>query len=257
MRSWDEIRRWRREQRPELIARRQAIAQAERRRLQPRIIGLLEAHFPQLTGALVGFYWPIKGEIGLHPLIRRLVEAGAGAALPVVVEQRRPLAFWAWRPGERLERGFWNIPVPAERRAVQPTALLVPLVGFDGQGYRLGYGGGYYDRTLASMAPKPLTIGVGFELGRLETIHPQPHDIPMDAIVTEAGIQRSPSRREAAPDPDPFARLDEDPNSRRTYASPPCFMHELDPSYLGFAPDRERPAAGDGAGATRTDSDEP
>lgn len=71
---------------------------------------------------------------------------------------------------------------------MRSTALLVPLVGFDADGFRLGYGGGYYDRTLAVLEPKPLTIGIGFELGRLETIHPQPHDVPMDAIVTEAGV---------------------------------------------------------------------
>jgi 5-formyltetrahydrofolate cyclo-ligase len=67
----------------------------------------------------------------------------------------------------------------------------VPLVGFDPEGYRLGYGGGYYDRTLAAMSPKPLTIGVGYELGRLETIHPQPHDIPMDVLVTDSGFART------------------------------------------------------------------
>jgi 5-formyltetrahydrofolate cyclo-ligase len=83
-----------------------------------------------------------------------------------------------------MARGIWNIPIPRERNSVRPTALLVPLVGFDAAGYRLGYGGGYYDRPLATLVPKPLTIGVGYELGRLETIYPQPHDIPMDAIVT-------------------------------------------------------------------------
>ena len=251
MPGWDEVRRWRRERRAELIARRQAIAQGERQRLQPPIISLLEANFPELRGALIGFYWPIRGEIGLHLLVRRLVEHSAGAALPVVVEQRRPLEFWAWRPGDRLERGVWNIPVPAERQVVRPTALLVPLVGFDGRGYRLGYGGGYYDRTLATMVAKPLTIGVGFELGRLATLHPPPHDIPMDAIVTEARVARFPSEREGGSDPDPFALDDEDPNSRRTYASPPCFMHELDPSYLGLAPARGR------RGADRDDVDAP
>ncbi len=66
--------------------------------------------------------------------------------------------------------------------------MLIPLVGFDAQGYRLGYGGGYFDRTLAALSPRPRTIGVGFELGRLATIDPQPHDIPFDIIVTEAGI---------------------------------------------------------------------
>jgi 5-formyltetrahydrofolate cyclo-ligase len=186
--SWDEIRRWRRKQRGSLIARRQAIPQDERRRLQPLVVELVEQRFPDLANALVGFYWPIRGEIGLHGLVRRLVEQGARAALPVVVDKGQPLEFRAWRPGAPLERGVWNIPVPATREVVRPTALLVPLVGFDAKGYRLGYGGGYYDRTLAAMSPKPLAIGIGYELGRLLTIHPQPHDIPMDAIVTEAGV---------------------------------------------------------------------
>jgi 5-formyltetrahydrofolate cyclo-ligase len=196
--SWDEIRRWRREQRASLIARRQAIPQDERRRLQPLILDLVEQPFPELANALVGFYWPIRGEIGLHGLVRRLVEQGARAALPVVVEKGRPLEFRAWRPGAPLERGVWNIPIPATREVVRPTALLVPLVGFDAQGYRLGYGGGYYDRTLAAMSPKPLTIGIGYELGRLATIHPQPHDIPMDAIVTEAGVATATGSRPGA-----------------------------------------------------------
>lgn len=88
----------------------------------------------------------------------------------------------------KLKRGIWGIPIPAERQIVRPTALLMPLIGFDEAGYRLGCGGGYYGRTLAVMMPKPLTIGVGYALGRLDTIHPQPHDIPMDAILTEEGF---------------------------------------------------------------------
>jgi 5-formyltetrahydrofolate cyclo-ligase len=247
--SWEEIRRWRREQRARLIARRQAIPQDERRRLQPLVLDLVERHILEFASALVGFYWPIRGEIGLHPLIRRLIERGARAALPVVVEKGQPLEFWAWRPGVPLRRGVWDIPIPAERRVVRPTALLVPLVGFDRRGFRLGYGGGYYDRTLAAIDPKPLTIGVGFELGRLETIHPQPHDIPMDAVVTEAGVARfgSDSRAHGAlPQGDPFATFDEDPNSRAAYVSPPCFVHELDPSDLGLTPNRNDPSAEEG-----------
>jgi 5-formyltetrahydrofolate cyclo-ligase len=253
--DWDEIKRWRCRQRASLIARRQAIVQDERRRLQASIIVLLDRHFPELVSARVGFYWPFGGEVGLHALVRRLVDQGAGAALPVVVRKRQPLEFWAWRPGAPLKRGVWDIPIPAEREVVQPTVLLVPLVGFDGEGYRLGHGGGYYDRTLATMDPKPLAIGVGYEQGRLETIQPQPHDIPMDAIVTEAGVVRFGADhrpRGATAQRDPFALIDEDPNSRATYASPPCFMHELDPSYLGLAPDREAgPADQDLAGSTR------
>ena len=197
--SWDEIRRWRRERRADLIARRQAIPQAERRRLQPLILDRIERDFPELASALVGFYWPIRGELGAIDLIRRLIERGACAALPVVVDKNRPLEFRAWRPGDRLERGVWNIPIPAEGDAVRPTALLVPLVGFDPEGYRLGYGGGYYDRTLAALDPKPLAIGIGFELGRLSTIYPQPHDIPMDAIVTETGTSTAAASRRVMP----------------------------------------------------------
>jgi 5-formyltetrahydrofolate cyclo-ligase len=234
--SWDEIRRWRRARRDELIGRREALPQRERQELQARIIDLLENRFPELAGALIGFYWPIRSEIGLHALIRRLLERGAAAALPAVVEKGAPLEFRAWRPGDRLERGFWNIPVPAERLLVRPTVLLVPLVGFDPEGYRLGYGGGYYDRTLAAMMPRPRAIGVGYELGRLETIHPQAHDMPMDAIVTEAGVFEAPARGGGTPGGAALPAWDEDPNSTGSFASPPCFMHELDPSWLGLDP---------------------
>ena len=241
--TWDEIRRWRRERRDELIGRREALPQGERQELQARIIDLLQTRFPELERGLIGFYWPIRSEIGLHALIRRLVARGARAALPAVVEKGAPLEFRAWRPGDRLERGFWNIPVPAERRVVRPTVLLVPLVGFDQDGYRLGYGGGYYDRTLAAMTPRPRAIGVGYELGRLETIHPQPHDVPMDAIVTEAGVFEAPARQAGTPGGAALPEWDEDPNSTGSFASPPCFMHELDPSYLGLQPADARPRA--------------
>src|SRR5690606_20723729 len=113
------------------------------------------------------------------------------AALPVVVERNAPLEFWRWTATTELcSRGIWNIPSPVERVPVVPDVVLVPLLGFDEQCYRLGYGGGYYDRTLAALEPKPLAIGVGFEHGRLETIRPQPHDVPLDWIVTEARTLR-------------------------------------------------------------------
>jgi 5,10-methenyltetrahydrofolate synthetase len=95
----------------------------------------------------------------------------------------------AWRPGENLVSGVWDIPVPEKREIIIPAMVLAPLVGFDGTSYRLGYGGGYFDRTLAALTPRPFAIGVGFEIQRLETIYPQPFDIPMDLIVTEAGLR--------------------------------------------------------------------
>jgi 5-formyltetrahydrofolate cyclo-ligase len=188
MLDWSEIQGWRKETRARLLARRQALSRPERDRVQVMVIDLLRRHVPALRDACIGFCWPFKGEIDLRGLVGDCIESGATAALPVVAERARPLEYRAWGPRAKLERGVWGIPVPAERRVVQPTILLAPLVGFDSAGYRLGYGGGYHDRTLAAMEPRPLAIGVGYELGRLDTIHPQPHDVAMDAIVTEAGF---------------------------------------------------------------------
>jgi 5-formyltetrahydrofolate cyclo-ligase len=189
MNSWDEIHRWRRSQRTALMAWRRALGRDQRNRVRPIVAESILKNVPELGSARIGFYWPFKGEIDLRHLVRKLVSKGADASLPVVVEKNRPLEFWRWCPRMKMQRGVWKIPVPAERSVSQPTALLVPLLGVDEAGYRLGYGGGYYDRTLAAMTPRPLTIGVGYGISRLRTIHPQPHDIPMDAIVTEASFE--------------------------------------------------------------------
>ena len=189
METWEEVRTWRRSKRAELRSQRLAVPRDEKPRVRSLLGDLIRQRLPQLRNACIGVYWPIKGEIDLRHLVRDFMALGAEAALPVVAEERQPLEFWSWHPRMKLQRGFWNIPVPEERHVVLPTALLVPLLGFDEAGYRLGYGGGYYDRTLAAWPSKPLTIGVGYELGRLETIHPQPHDVPMDAVVTEKGFE--------------------------------------------------------------------
>jgi 5-formyltetrahydrofolate cyclo-ligase len=152
------------------------------------ITARLQQRFPDLQTHCVGFYWPFKAEVDLRGFVRALIAKGAKACLPVVVERRQPVEFWAWEPRTKLARGVWNIPIPAERHVVTPSALLIPLVGFDPDCYRLGFGGGYYDRTLARMDPKPLRIGIGLELGRLNSIWPQPHDIPLDAVVTESRV---------------------------------------------------------------------
>jgi 5-formyltetrahydrofolate cyclo-ligase len=111
-------------------------------------------------------------------------------ALPVVETPGTPLAFRRWTPGMGMERGHWGIPVPpATSERLTPEISLAPLVGWDAEGYRLGYGGGYFDRTLAALAPKPFVIGVGLQSARLATIAPQPHDVPLSVIVTEAGVQ--------------------------------------------------------------------
>ncbi len=141
-----------------------------------------------VAGTLVGGYWPIRREADCIPLLVRILDAGGAVALPVVTGRCRPLAFRAWTPATQMAAGHWDIPHPAEGPWVRPDVLLVPLVGFDAAGHRLGYGGGYYDRTLAALTPRPRTIGLGFELGRLASLRPRPHDVRLDLIVTEAGV---------------------------------------------------------------------
>lgn len=230
---WADIRLWRRARRAELLSRREVIPPGKRQAAGRTIRNLIRDRFPDLRTACIGLYWPFRGEIDVRDLVGDFLAAGAEAALPVVVEKQRPLEFWKWRPGMKLGRGIWDIPIPAERIVVQPTALLVPLLGFDGAGYRLGYGGGYYDRTLAAMDPAPLTIGVGYAAARLKTIYPQRRDIPLDAIASEAGCtqfaRRGEVERRAARDP-----LDAGGDSGSAYASPACFMHEVDPAYGGY-----------------------
>ena len=187
--DWPAGRRWRKERRAALIAARVAAGPRKRAAWDEAITAQILDGVPNLEWLVVGFYWPFKGEYDVRRIARQLHARGTRLALPVVIEKNRPLEFRAWTPDAKLVPGIWNIPVPADGAVVEPDALLVPLVGFDDEGYRLGYGGGYYDRTLASRPRKPLTIGVGFELSELPTIHPQPHDIPMDAIVTEARFE--------------------------------------------------------------------
>jgi 5-formyltetrahydrofolate cyclo-ligase len=190
VKSNPEIQEWRRSQREALQQRRLALGRDDRERRTALVIALLRQHVPELDGASIAFYWPFKGEMDFRGLAATLHAAGARLSLPVVVGKARPLEFWRWEPGAKLARGVWGIPVPAERVLERPDVVIVPLLGFDDAGYRLGYGGGYYDRTLAAMQPRPFTVGVGLELGRLATIQPQAHDIPLDVVVTESGIVR-------------------------------------------------------------------
>ena len=178
---------WRRQQRRDLIERRLAIPAEERRRADQRIEQLLVAGFPMLDRLTIGFYWPFNGEVDPRVAVHRFRARGARTALPVVVERRAPLEFRHWAPGVETVPGVFGLPVP-QSPLVVPDVVLMPPVGFDGRGFRLGYGGGYFDRTLAGLMPQPLKIGLAREGSRIETIHPQPHDIPMDFVITEAGI---------------------------------------------------------------------
>lgn len=182
--AWPEVARWRKAERERLIAGRLAIPAETRSGFSARIAERLDAIIGDVSGIAISLYWPFRGEPDLRSWMASLIARGGVPALPVVVEKARPLVFRAYRPGDRLEKGVWNIPIPAKGEPVIPDVVIAPLVGVDPNNYRLGYGGGFFDRTLASLAKKPLVIGVGYETQRIATIHPQPHDIPMDAIVT-------------------------------------------------------------------------
>ena len=136
---------------------------------------------------MLGFCWPHQGEYDARPLVERFIAQGGRAALPVVAARGSALQFRCWEPGVAMVAGEHGIPVPADGEPLSPDLMLVPLVGFDEAGYRLGYGGGYFDRTLAGLA-RAHTIGVGYESARVPSIEPQPHDLPMRWIVTEAGV---------------------------------------------------------------------
>jgi len=183
--EWSAVQSFRKATRAELLARRDALTVHDRRCYAESLTAHLRITLNVDAYRVLGFYWPIRGEIDLRSIAQRHLEGGGIVALPVIVAKNEAVEFWQWEPDTELQRGFWNIPVPAVRRPVTPDALLVPLVGYDAMGYRLGYGGGYYDRTLASARPRPLCIGVGYDAAQLETIHPQPHDIAMDLIITE------------------------------------------------------------------------
>jgi 5-formyltetrahydrofolate cyclo-ligase len=177
---------WRKAERRRLIAERLAMTDEARAAASAAIEATLTARFPPGRLPIVAGYWPLRGEFDPLPYLRRAIGAGGAVALPVVTP-KTPLAFRLWTPDSPMTAGVWDIPYPAEGDAVAPSALLIPLVGFDAANHRLGHGGGYYDRTLAAASPRPLAIGVGFELGRLASIAPAPQDRRMDVIITEAG----------------------------------------------------------------------
>jgi len=188
-----ELRVWRKAERERLLALRQDMPASQRRLLGEKIEAGVKAALAAAPGPL-GVYWPFRAEFDPRGIVDWAVAAGRVVALPVVVDRKGPLEYRAWKPGEPLVDGVWNIPVPEKRELVVPEAVLAPLVGFDAACYRLGYGGGYFDRTLAALKPRPMAIGVGFAMQELATIHPQDFDIPMDVIVTEGFTRRrSPS----------------------------------------------------------------
>ncbi|GAB3684691.1 5-formyltetrahydrofolate cyclo-ligase [Salinisphaera aquimarina] len=211
------LRQWRREQRVELLDRRMAIAPRQRKRFDTAIEATLYALLRESGARRVSLYWPFKGEFNTRGLMQKLVADGVGVALPDVVATGAPLVFRPWHPQAPMRRGVYAIPVPQTEAVVAPDVVVAPLVGFDSGGYRLGHGGGYYDRTLAVLEPAPLVVGVGYELSRIQTIRPRAHDVPMDRVVTEAGLYVRPAAGGLVPAPAGIAEPTTAPDSTHSH----------------------------------------
>ena len=156
-------------------------------RLRPLVRELLRGGAPPWK---IGGYWPIRNEPDIRPLFHEWTKGGHRIGLPLVDRVQRPLTFVHWKPQSAMAPGFLGVPVPTSGNAVYVELLLVPGLGFsigpDGVHHRLGYGGGYYDRTLA--ARRCRTIGIAYEQMRVHDFEPGPHDVPLDFIVTQDGV---------------------------------------------------------------------
>lgn len=188
------LEEFRQELRRRKLAERQALDAATRESASVAIAARLLELLAELEPRVLAFTWPIAGEADLRPAVEAWLAGAPGRrlALPEVVKRAQPMVFREWRPGTPLREQKFGVMVPAAGELLRPDALLLPPVGFDDQGYRLGYGGGYYDRTLAALSPRPMAIGAGFEMSRCPTIRPQPWDQRLDYLITEAGLRSFP-----------------------------------------------------------------
>ncbi len=171
------------------IARRKAMSAAEPA-VGERFAERFLAIYRLLQGAAVSAYWPRGSELDVRPLLHRLHEGGKVCMLPVVVGRDRPLVFRRWHPGTRLVEGGFRVLTPGPEAAEGvPSVVLCPLLAFDRQGYRLGHGGGYYDRTLRALrADGSVTaVGVGYAAQEVPAVPRGATDQRLDGIVTELG----------------------------------------------------------------------
>jgi len=183
-----DINAWRKSRREECIAWRTAIDEAQRGIWDRQIAAALQTLLKAPATGVTAFYWPHQAEFDARSVMGRCCDDGAMVALPEVAGKGLPLRFRRWWPDAPMVRGMYDIPVPDGTPEVRPDLLLVPMSAFDDCAFRLGYGGGYYDRSLAALKPRVVAVGVSYEYCRLPTIYPQAHDCAMDFVVTEAGV---------------------------------------------------------------------
>lgn len=173
--------------REQALQARMALDEAQHRVLSAALVAHVDELVATLAPQRLAFCWPWRAEPDLRAWVADWLQQSEGriAALPVVQEKQAAMRFLRWQPGMAMVADRYGIPCPADAAEVEPQLVLVPLNAFDAAGYRLGYGGGYFDRTLVGL--DAIAVGVGFELGRIASALPQPHDRPMDWIVTELG----------------------------------------------------------------------
>lgn len=171
-----------------MLAWRGTLGEDDRRVAADGLLATLRREKPFEERSVVSGFWPIKDEIDIRPLMIALHNAGCQLALPVVQGRGRPLLFRAWRPGDPLEQGVFGTLQPSARReTLEPGALIVPMLACDEEGWRLGYGGGFYDRTLLGLrARRPVTaVGVGFDAQRVDCVPHGPDDQRLDWLLTD------------------------------------------------------------------------
>ena len=171
-----------------MLAWRAALAEDERRTAAEGLLATLRREMPFETPAVVSGFWPIKDEIDIRPLLIELFNVGCQLALPVVQGRGKPLLFRAWRPGDPLEAGVFGTLQPSARReTLEPDALIVPLLACDEEGWRLGYGGGFYDRTLGGLRArrKVTAVGVGFNAQLVPEVPHGSDDQRLDWLLTD------------------------------------------------------------------------
>jgi 5-formyltetrahydrofolate cyclo-ligase len=174
--------------RRQLQAERQSLIDRHQRAMHLQEV--LRVWLVARTDVAIGAYWPIKGEFDALPALFRWSEADPKRriGLPVVDKQTKQLSFQVWYPGCEMEDDAYGIPKPKGTPVFQPTLLLVPCVGYGPRGVRLGYGGGFYDRTLATLQPRPTTVGLAYSQGFLPWLQAEPHDVPLDTVLTDEGL---------------------------------------------------------------------
>lgn len=182
----------REEMRLKMRTLRESLTASEMADLSSKLAGHLSALLDHLAPSTAGFCWPWRGEFDARDLMAQWLAAAPGrrAALPVIEQEAAPMRFRQWSPGAAMTSGRFGIAIPAEGDWLAPDIFLMPVLAVDRAGFRLGYGGGYFDRTLAALKPRPLAVGVGFGFQEVDSILPQTWDERLDWVVTENGARK-------------------------------------------------------------------